>query len=210
MAHRTSVYVDGFNLYFGALKGTPYKWLNIRSLCEKLLDPVNEITAIKYFTADVSPTPGDPDKSQHQQAFLRAIRHVCPECQVIKGQFRTHEVTKRLVAPIDGHRTALVYDTTEKGSDVNLAVHLLNDAWQNRYDCAVIISGDSDLAESVRLVKQHHPKKVIGVISPRKKSMSKELAHLASFMRQVSTAALAASQLPDEIPGTKIRKPADW
>jgi uncharacterized LabA/DUF88 family protein len=210
MTLRTSVYVDGFNLYFGALKGTPYKWLNIRAMCEHLLDPHNQIDTIKYFTAFVSGTTRDPDKPHHQQAYIRALRHVCPETQVIKGLFRTHEVTKNLVTPIHGTRRALVYDTTEKGSDVNLAVHLLNDAWLDKFDCAVVISGDSDLAESIRLVRQHHPKKKVGVISPGKRSMSKELLNAASFVRAVSTSSLAGAQFPDSIPGTTIRKPADW
>lgn len=210
MTYRTSVYVDGFNLYFGALKGTPYKWLNIRSLCEYLLEPHNQVNAIKYFTAFVSGTPTNPDKSQHQQIYIRALRHSCPETEVIKGLFRTYEVTKRLVTPISGVRHAKVIETTEKGSDVNLAVHLINDAWLNRFDCAIVISGDSDLAESIRLVRQHHPHKVVGVISPGKRSMSKELIKAASFVRAVSTSSLIASQLPNPIPGTSIRKPNDW
>jgi len=57
-----------------------------------------------------------------------------------------------------------VWKNEEKGSDVNLAVHLLNDAWKNEYDCAVVVSNDSDLAESMRLAKQHN--KVIGLITP--------------------------------------------
>lgn len=210
MTFRTSVYVDGFNLYFGALKGTPYKWLNIRALCEHLLEPHNEINSIKYFTAFVSGTPTNPDKPLHQQVYIRALRHVCPETQVIKGLFRTYEVTKRLVVPINGVRHAKILETTEKGSDVNLAVHLVNDAWLNKFDCAIVISGDSDLAESIRLVRQHHPKKVIGVIAPGKRSMSKELINAATFVRAVSTTSLAASQLPNPIPETNIHKPADW
>ncbi|EPD36125.1 MULTISPECIES: NYN domain-containing protein [Delftia] len=210
MTYRTSVYVDGFNLYFGALKGTPYKWLNIRAMCEHLLDPHNQIDTIKYFTAFVSGTPADPDKPHHQQAYLRALRHVCPETQVIKGLFRTYEVTKRLVTPINGAKHARVLETTEKGSDVNLAVHLLNDAWLDKFDCAIVISGDSDLAESIRLVRNHHPKKVVGVIAPGKRSMSKELIKASNFIRAVSTSALSSSQFPDTIPGTSIHKPSDW
>ncbi|HVH69249.1 MAG TPA: hypothetical protein VM716_15380 [Gemmatimonadales bacterium] len=34
---KTYVYVDGFNLYYGAVKGTPFKWLDIRQLCQLLL-----------------------------------------------------------------------------------------------------------------------------------------------------------------------------
>jgi uncharacterized LabA/DUF88 family protein len=208
---RTSIYVDGFNLYFGALKGTPYKWLNIKAMCEGLLNPENEIGCIKYFTAHVSGSATDPDKAIHQQLYIRALRRMVPQVEVILGQFRSHEVRKRLVNPPPiGSSYALVHDRTEKGSDVNLAVHLVNDAWLNKYDCAVVVSGDSDLAESIRLVRAQHKKKVVGVISPRKGSMSKELLYACSFVRAISTSVLAGSQFPNHIPGTTIFKPADW
>ena len=48
-----NVYIDGFNLYYGALKGTPYKWLDLARLCQALL-PSDTIQEIKYFTARVS------------------------------------------------------------------------------------------------------------------------------------------------------------
>jgi len=207
---RTSIYVDGFNLYFGALKGTPYKWLDIKAMCEALIAPANEITQIKYFTAYVSGTPQNPQRALDQQIYVRALRRMTPCVEVITGQFATHEVMKKLVEPIGGHLHALVYETTEKGSDVNLAVHLLNDAWLNAFDCAIVVSGDSDLAESINLVRQYHKKKAVGVISPGKRSMSKQLVKASSFVRAVSTTVLAASQFPSHIPGTNIFKPADW
>ena len=37
MKPATYVYVDGFNLYYGAVKDSAYRWLNIRRLCELLL-----------------------------------------------------------------------------------------------------------------------------------------------------------------------------
>jgi hypothetical protein len=55
---KTCVYVDGFNLYYGAVRRTTYKWLNIRDLCERLF-PRNEIARIRYFTAIVNGTPDD-------------------------------------------------------------------------------------------------------------------------------------------------------
>jgi uncharacterized LabA/DUF88 family protein len=208
---RTSIYVDGFNLYFGALKNSPYKWLDIKTLCTHILKPENEIRHIKYFTAHVQPTPTNPTKNLDQQVYLRALRRTAPELEVITGQFATHKVRKRLVTPpATGPKHAEVWHTTEKGSDVNLAVHMVNDAWLNAYDCAVVISGDSDLAESIRLVRQHHPKKVVGVFAPGKRGMSQKLALAATFMRAISTTALAASQFPDHIPGTTIFKPKDW
>lgn len=207
---RTCVYVDGFNLYFGALKKTKYKWLDIKKLCINLLQPQNQIVAIKYFTAYVSGTPHDPDKPIHQQVYLRALKQTTPEIKIILGQFTTHKVVKRLVTPINGIKHAEIFETTEKGSDVNLAVHLLNDAWLDKFDCAIVISGDSDLAESIHLVKSYHNKKTVGVFSPGKRSMSKELIKAGDFIRAISTRSLSQSQFPDTIPGSSIKKPKDW
>ena len=207
---RTSIYVDGFNLYFGALKRTPYKWLDLKAVCERMLSPKNKVSTIKYFTANVSSTPSNPTRSIHQQAYIRALLATCPSLEVIRGQFRTHQVMKRLVTPINGQRHALVEETTEKGSDVNLAVHLINDAWRDEFDCAVVISGDSGLAESIRLVREYHPKKPVGVIAPGKGSMSKELVMTASFIKMMRTSVLSLCQLPVAIPGTPITKPSDW
>ena len=69
---RTSVYIDGFNLYYGALKGTPFKWLDLRALCQAYL-PNNDIDHIKYFTARISARPNDPLQPARQQAYLRAL-----------------------------------------------------------------------------------------------------------------------------------------
>ncbi len=94
---------------------------------------------------------------------------------------------------------------------MNLALHVLNDAWRNAYDCAVIVSNDSDLAESLRLVKaQNH--KLIGLITPGApgRKTSRQLSQCANFIKPIRTWMLEQSQLPDTIPGTTIHKPAGW
>lgn len=207
---RTSIYVDGFNLYHGALKGTPYKWLDLHALSVAMLAPHNTVSCIKYFTANVSPTPNDALKPINQQLYIRALLQHHKHLEVIRGQFTSHVVTRRLATPVNGQKYASIHERTEKGSDVNLACHLLNDAWRNAYDCAIVVSGDSDLAEAMQLVREYHPNKVIGVFAPAKRGMSKKLIGCSTFIRSVSTAVLAASQLPSPIPGTNITKPADW
>jgi uncharacterized LabA/DUF88 family protein len=100
--------------------------------------------------------------------------------------------------------------TEEKGSDVNLAVHLLNDAWLEKYDCAIVISNDSDLAEPLRLIREQNDKK-IGLISPLLHGHpSRELQKHAHFVKRIREGVLRISQLPSPIPGTTIHKPADW
>ncbi len=69
----THVYIDGFNLYYGLLKGTPYKWLDLERRCDQLL-PRNTITKIHYFTAQVDARPQDPDQPTRQFAYLQALR----------------------------------------------------------------------------------------------------------------------------------------
>ena len=99
--------------------------------------------------------------------------------------------------------------TEEKGSDVNLAVHLLNDGWLDAYDCGVVVSNDSDIAEAMRLVRQQREKR-IGLVTPGTGRPSRQLMAHADFSRHVRANGLRHSQLPDPIPGTSIRRPAGW
>jgi len=206
---RTSIYVDGFNLYYRALKGTPYKWLNIKTLASHLLQPKHQILEIKYFTAIVSGI-FDPNQPTRQKTYIRALRKYIPEVSVYYGHFLSHK-TRAPSAPITSPPTfSEIIKTEEKGSDVNLAVHLLNDAWLDRYDCAVIISNDSDLAEPLRLIRDQS-KKMIGLISPLIKGHpSQELQKYAHFVKRVRKGVLKVSQLPTTIPGTRIHKPKSW
>lgn len=133
----TFVYVDGFNLYYGALRNTPYRWLNLDTLCQFLL-PHNTINEIKYFTALVSARPADVAKPVRQQLYLRALATV-PKISVHLGHFLTHPVRMPLVVPLgQPQQYVQVIKTEEKGSDVNLATHLLHDAHMKRFD----IGGD--------------------------------------------------------------------
>jgi len=206
---RTIIYIDGFNFYYRAVKNTPYKWLDFRSLFLKLLSQNNQIIQIKYFTALVSGKQ-NPQKPIKQQTYLRALKSFIPEIKIYYGHFLTHEVYAPLAKPINNKRTVRIIKTEEKGSDVNIAVHLLNDAWLNNYDCAIIVSNDSDLAEAMRLVKEHHPNKLLGLVMPGKGHPSKELMKYSDFVKRIRTGILKLSQLPNPIPETNIYKPKDW
>ena len=206
---RTFVYVDGFNLYYGALKGSPWKWLNLVTLFEKVLQPHHQILAVKYFTARVSGTVRNPSKPQRQDVYLRALRRYRPQVEVHFGHFLSHSVRAPLAQPEGNRRTAEVIRTEEKGSDVNLAVHLLNDGWLDAYDCAVVVTNDSDIAEAMRLVKLHCGKRV-GLVTPGTGRPSRQLMVHADFSRHIRPNALQRSQLPSPIPGTNIRKPSRW
>ena len=147
---RVRVYVDGFNVYYRALKGTSHKWLNPLRLAQSLLEPDDRIDMVRYFTARLSARVGNLEAPARQQAYISALRTL-PEVKIHYGRFLAKTKTRPLVC--DPDRFVEVHDTEEKGSDVNLASYLLMDGWQDRYDAAMVMSQDSDLCEPMRLAK---------------------------------------------------------
>jgi NYN domain len=204
------VYVDGFNLYYGAVRHTAFKWLDLRRMCELLL-PEYSIERVRYFTARVSGRRGDPSKPTRQQIYLRALQTL-PNLDITYGQFYEHVVSMPLSAPADGaSRFAQVIKTEEKGSDVNLAAHLVNDGYKRAYEVAVVVTNDSDLLEPVRMVRAELGLPV-GILNPHEHTPSKVLLRHASFIRQIRKGVLAASQFPEILSDAKgkFHKPADW
>ena len=202
---RTCVYVDAFNLYFGCLKRTPFKWLDLWKLCQILL-PKNQVLHIKVFTALIKARPQDPEQPVRQQAYLRALKTI-PQVSIHYGHFLTHTV--RMPKAMPPHETVEVMQTNEKGSDVNLALHFLNDAYRNEFDVGVIVSNDSDLAEAVRMVKRLGKK--VGVVNPHQRP-SQVLLKECDFFKPIRKSALASSQLPATLQdehGT-FHKPLSW
>jgi len=218
---KTMVYVDGFNLYFGAIKGTNCKWLDILSLSHRLL-PNNDILGIKYFTAIVS-GKDDPGSPIRQNIYVRALK--ASGVQVFLGLFSYTDVWRRATIPKvqnpkEQHQlysaspiSVQVRDAKEKGSDVNLASHLITDAWLDAYEAAVVVSNDSDLATAIQLVRQHK-QKIVGIINPQRTcELASELRPLADFKLKVRLADLQACQLPTPIVGKngkQIAKPPEW
>lgn len=203
---RTNVYVDGFNLYYGCLKGTPYRWLNIAKLCHLML-PGHDIQHIKYYTARISPRPFDSDQPIRQQAYLRALMTL-PNISIIYGRFVSHDVMMpSATKPV---RYVRVTKTEEKGSDVNLATHLLHDAYLNDYDVAVVITNDSDLLEPIKIVGSDLGKRV-GILNPQKRP-SRDLQANAKFFKQIRVGVLAVSQFPPTLTDSNgtFHKPSSW
>ena len=201
------VYVDGFNLYYGCLKGSSYKWLNLRKLSE-LLFPNHIVAKIKYFTAPIKiwDNDRDHDKPNRQQIYLRALRTI-PGLEIIQGSFLSHVVSMRYA---DGTGYARVIKTEEKGTDVNIASHLINDARKGEYNMAVVISNDSDLVEPVKIVIREMDIPVI-VVSPFERNTI-ELKRIATLCKQIRKGVLQASQfettLMDDI--GEITRPMQW
>jgi hypothetical protein len=206
---KTSVYIDGFNLYYGSLKGTSYKWLDPSALCGVMI-PRNTVTSIKYFTARVSARPGDPDQPTRQGIYLRALRTI-PHLSIYYGHYLTHVVRMHMAHPQPGENPYVeVIKTEEKGSDVNLATQLLVDVCAGTFDCAVIISGDSDLKSPVQMVMERYHK-TVGVLNPQK-VLCAALKEVAGFYKHIRESALQASQFPPVLTDKmgSFHKPSSW
>jgi uncharacterized LabA/DUF88 family protein len=213
---KTILYIDGFNLYYGALRGTPLRWLNPLALASREFRR-NQIIAVRYFSAQVQGRPSDTDEPLRQELYWRALLTL-PDTEIIQGHFRVRKVDAAVVVPPP--RTIKVYKTEEKGSDVNLAAHLLMDGFRDRYECAIVMSGDSDLVTPVRMVKEQLGKP-IGVFNPQRLSgpncpprrKNAGLLHAASFYREgITWKQLVAAQFPDTLTDAKgtFHKPPSW
>lgn len=224
----THVYIDGFNLYYGLLKGTSCKWLDLEKFCDQLL-PRNNVQKIYYFTAHVEARPHDPDQPNRQNAYLKALGTL-PRVEVHYGNFMSSVVSQIAVevdpttgkplrvngAPVirtDAQGVPIkvaVLKTEEKGSDVNIAAFLLRDAYKGLCKCAVVMSNDSDLLTPIRMAKSDCGL-TIGLVPPRARG-SIELKRLADFKIDPRAQVLTASQFPDPVmtPDGPITKPVGW
>lgn len=206
---RAMVYIDGFNLYYSALKGTPSKWLDLQRMCRQLF-PELDIQKIYYCTAPVSARPDNPQIHIRQQLYLRALRTI-PCVEIVEGQFKQrrkylplHPITQNPPQKVD------VVVTEEKGSDVNVASLLLCDGYEQKYDVAVVISNDTDLSLPIKSVRDRIGKPIY-VVTPLPKPHH-DLCQACSGTRQIRSRLLAASQFPNQMVdqvGT-FTKPPGW
>lgn len=217
---RIIAYVDGFNLYYSVLKGTPYKWLDLEQLfC--LLFPKDEVVAIKYFTAKVKPRPNDPDQPIRQALYLRALGTL-PKVEIIYGTFLSHKTKMPLANPQNRNNPFVwVIKTEEKGSDVNLATHLLYDAFVDAFDVAIVVSNDSDLLLPIQVVREKLGKKV-GLVGydlallkkygRAKRHPNPQLRQSVDFYKTIREGALRRSQFAPVLKDAQgtFQKPRGW
>jgi uncharacterized LabA/DUF88 family protein len=217
---RTIVYVDGYNLYYGLLRKSAYKWLDLYSLFKNhVLNDQAELIEVRYYTAPVLGRMSDnPESPQRQRVYLQALRKIHPErIVIVEGKIVASQPFQRLVKPIAEAphiEKVQVYDFNEKKSDVNLASDLLAGAWTGAYDQAVLCSNDSDLEGALAAVKKHHPHLRLGVVAPiagtDHRRIARDLVKSSDWAKILSPVHIANAQLPERIPHTAIRKPASW
>lgn len=222
---RAIVYIDGFNLYFGLKASTIKKkghkrfskrtyWLDLQALSEKIAKD-NELAAVKYFTARIK---GNPAKQNRQNTFISAIQLHCPKLQIFEGRYlfrqvicgRCKNITSDIVCPHCGNINNI---PEEKKSDVNIASQMLKDAYENNFDIAYLISGDSDLVPPIQIIRAMSPPKRVAVAFPPLRGGSKELDSAADFSFHISPSNIKNSIMPEVIhkpDGSELRIPPEW
>lgn len=202
---RVSVYIDGFNLYHAVLKlnDPKLKWLDLWALSQRLILPVSEqLNAVYYFSAYAEWLHGSCARHQIYVAALSA-RGVVPimghfkekdrQCKVCGAKWKAHE---------------------EKETDVNIGISLLNDAHNNRYDKALLVTRDSDLVPAVAMVLREYPSKKIEVIAPPLMGHSNDLLKVCTSKKKITPnqvkACLLSATVVDRMGNIVAIRPAEY
>ena len=203
---RVIAYIDGFNLYFGMReKGWGrYLWLDVHALVNNLLKPRQRLVRTKYFTSRVSGTRSDPGKPQRQNTYLDALGTL-PDLDIFYG----HYLPKNVQCFSCG---ATWVSHEEKMTDVNIAVALLLDAYDNAFDTAILMTGDSDLRAPVFEMRARFPKKrlIMGFPPARESVVLRKVANAALIIGRKK---LADSQFPERVTkadGYVLSRPPSW
>ena len=200
---RVIAYVDGYNLYHGLrAKGWQrYYWLNIAALARQLLKPGQALVRAKYFTT-VAKRP--QDSRLRQAVFLEALQTL-PAFDIFYGQFLEDSVTCRQC----GHTYVTHH---EKMTDVNLSVELMSDAFQDKFDVALVISADSDLVGPLQAVRRlFAAKRLIAAFPPLRSSFALQKAAHATL--HIGHNELAKSLFPPTVlkpDGIVLHCPPRW
>jgi len=227
---RTRVYIDGYNLYYGCLKGTPYKWLDLITLFDRYILPSSAPDAshllqpgIKFFTAKILEQAAKATDSVSSQArYHTALKKLYSDrIALIEGYYSIIQAKARLVDTAKPNTWArdckqtLVWKLEEKQSDVNLALQAYHDAITREVDQVVIVTNDTDIAPALEMIRAHTAVK-IGVVIPTRfelREPNTELVRLAHWTRShITYQELANSQLPRVIISgrTPAIKPESW
>ena len=223
---KTIVYVDGYNLYIGRLKHTPYKWLDLYTLFNRqILHPQNpdiELLCVKYYTADILGKFASKGQlaTQSQRNYIRALES--PRrgpVEIIKGYYSASKSAPiRFEKPPNKENRVDIWKLEEKQTDVNIALDIYRDAVLQHCEQIVICTNDTDIVPALKRVKVDFPEIKIGVIFPLKandkhRPQSTSLADLADWVRHhITDDELNASLFKDRIPTQKkpIDKPKYW
>jgi uncharacterized LabA/DUF88 family protein len=199
---RVIAYIDGFNLYFGIREaGFDYcRWLDLKKMVQKLMKSNQSLEEVKYFTSRVS---NDPQKQKRQANYIDALEST--GIKVLYGNYQNNaEECKRC-----GHSWKIA---KEKMTDVNIATNMIVDGFNDLFDMALLISGDSDLVPPIRATHNHlNQKRVCIAFPPKRHNASMSNAAKGSFT--IGRKTLIDSLFNQEVKtktGYIIKAPVNW
>jgi uncharacterized LabA/DUF88 family protein len=229
---KTAIYIDGYNLYYGRLRGTPFKWLDVVTLFRTLLDQRDQnetIGCVKFFTAPALATFATHGNAsvEAQHAYHRALQVLHGDrFALVCGNHSYDRAGSLLPAYLPGvafDRTnrVRVWRLEEKRTDVNLALSMYRDACKGLYERMVLVSNDSDAEPALAAIREDFPQIQLGVVMPIRpptreggpRRQSGSLSRHAHWMiGHLTDAQLLDAQLGDTIPTKKkpILKPPHW
>jgi uncharacterized LabA/DUF88 family protein len=199
---RVQVYVDGFNLYFGMVEASykQCKWLDLRLLSENLLKSSQELVGVKYFTSRLN---NNPEKQKRQTIYIEALQTT--NVDIYFGQYQSDTI-KCKSCGIQWPKF------NEKMTDVNIATEMLNDTFHDKYDTAMLISGDSDLVPPIRSIHENWNSKRVFVAFPPKRH-NQTVADVSKGNLTIGRKKLVDSQFPFHViksDGYLLTKPLNW
>lgn len=199
---RVIAYVDGFNLYFGMKEdGNEFLWLNIQKLAHSLLKQGQELIFTKYFTSRVR---NNPDKEKRQKTYIEAVETLSLS-KIHYGHYQSQVEECRKC----GHTYPY---SNEKMTDVNIAVEMLSDAYLDKFDMALLITGDSDLVPAINAVHSvFKNKRVFVAFPPHRFNISVKDAAKGSMM--IGRKKLKDAQFDNTVPkkdGYVLTRPKLW
>lgn len=232
---RTRIYIDGYNLYYGCLKGTSLKWLDPLALFQNHILPSVTATvngqqvvsslrqvAIKFFTAPILEQAAKaPDSIQCQEQYHSALnKHTPGRIETIKGYYSLTEARAKVIDSANPKKwprdcvATEIWKLEEKQSDVNIALHALKDALLGGIEHVVIVTNDTDIAPALEMIRSCS-QVVVGLVIPttdHQRVPNTELANHAHWVRtHITETELKASQFPRVIQGRRPAvKPDSW
>ena len=223
---RTACFVDGYNLFYGLLAGTPYKWLDLPSLLAHIIrveDPANTLHSVSFFTSGVKPALATRGiASQHaQDTYIRALKTKGVEVFLGLHQIESGKAPRFIDkdTPPSRANQVEIWKLEEKQTDVCIAISMYRLAvrqmalpLEERIEQIVLVSADTDMTPALRAIREDFPDLRLGVILPHREGVKRtipgSLKPYSHWMRHVVTdAELAEHQFPPRIPTRK--KPAD-
>lgn len=222
---RTIVYIDGYNLYYGALKHTEYKWLDVYKLfneriCPSINSNIPDIK-IKFFTADIlgSESPS-VDSTKDQRTYHNALIQMYSErLLIIKGSYSKEIIPAKLMENIPEFtkERVKILKLEEKQTDVNIAIEMYRDVAKGLCDQVILCTNDTDLLPALSALSEDYPNINKGIVFPvrenAKRPVSNQFKKYCDWSwKKLSNNDLAYSQLPLKIPTRKkaIFKPITW